>query len=57
MKPKNCKDKTAKKSVVLNAILVKEVTDGVPKKEKILWRLLTTNTIDNIEKVSQIINW
>lgn len=57
LKPKNCKDKTAKKSVVLNAILVKEVTDGVPEKERILWRLLTTHTIDNVEKVSQIINW
>lgn len=57
LKPKNCKDKTAKKSITLNAILVKEVTDDVAEKDRILWRLLTTHDIDSVEKVSQIIVW
>jgi hypothetical protein len=57
LKPKNCKDKTAKKSITLNAIFVKEVTDDVPEKDRILWRLLTTHDIDNVENVRQIIVW
>lgn len=43
IRPKNCTDKKAKKSIILNGILVKEITEGVAEKDLILWRLLTTH--------------
>ncbi|MES2615290.1 MAG: IS4 family transposase [Bdellovibrionota bacterium] len=57
LKPKNCKDKNAKKNIILNAILVREVTSGVPEKDRVLWRLLTTHDIKNAMDVCQIITW
>lgn len=57
LKPVNCKDKLAKKSIILNAIFVKEITADVPDKERIHWRLLTTHDTDGAEKVRQIITW
>jgi hypothetical protein len=57
LKPKNCTDKTASKSVNLNAILVNEVTPNIPEKDRIKWRLLTTHNIENAENVRKIIFW
>jgi hypothetical protein len=57
LKPASCKDKEAKKSINLNAILVKEITDGLTEKDRILWKLLTTHEIVNAKNVHQIISW
>jgi hypothetical protein len=57
IRPKNCTDKKAKKSIILNGILVKEVTEGVAEKDLILWRLLTTHCVSNVVDAIQIINW
>jgi hypothetical protein len=43
LKPLKHYDKKAKKSIKLNAILVKEVTKEIPEEERIAWRLLTTH--------------
>ncbi|MGE5353817.1 MAG: IS4 family transposase [Acidobacteriota bacterium] len=46
------------KSLRLRAIEVKEVTSSVPKGEKpILWRLLTTHTLESLEKIMDVIKW
>lgn len=57
LKSKNCKDKRAKNSVPLVGILVKEVTDGVPEKDRVLWRLMTSHKINNAEDARKIIIW
>lgn len=57
LKPKNCTDKKAKKSIILQGILVKEVTEGVNEKDRIIWRLLTTHKIDNAQEARQVIIW
>jgi hypothetical protein len=56
-KPKDCNDKNAKETVILNAIQVKEITEGVLENDRILWRILTTHEISTNEDVLKIIFW
>jgi Transposase DDE domain len=47
-----------KKAIELHSILVKEQQNSVPDGEQpILWRLLTTHTIQTIEQANQCIEW
>jgi hypothetical protein len=54
-RPQTCSDRTAR-SVRLRAIDVREVK--APRgEEPIHWRLLTTHTVDNVDKARQVIAW
>jgi hypothetical protein len=55
-RPKTCSDRTAPRSVRLTAIDVREVK--APRgEERIHWRLLTTHTVDDVDKARQVIDW
>jgi hypothetical protein len=55
-RPKTCSDRTAPRSVRLTAIDVREVK--APRgEEPIHWRLLTTHTVDDVDKARQVIAW
>ena len=55
-RPKTCSDRSAPRSVRLTAIDVREVKP--PRgEEPIHWRLLTTHTVDDIDKARQVIAW
>jgi hypothetical protein len=42
----------------LRAIEVREISSSVPKGEKpILWRLLTTHTLESLQKIMDVIKW
>ena len=55
-RPKTCSDRTAPRSVRLTAIDVCQVK--APRgEEPIHWRLLTTHTVDDVDKARQVIAW
>ena len=55
-RPKTCSDRRAPRSVRLTAIDVREVKP--PRgEEPIHWWLLTTHTVDDIDKARQVIDW
>jgi Transposase DDE domain len=55
-RPQTCSDRTAPRGVRLTAIDVREVK--APRgEEPIHWRLLTTHTVDDVDKARQVIAW
>lgn len=55
-RPKTCSDRTAPRYVRLTAIDVREVK--APRgEEPIHWRLLTTHTVNDVDKARQVIAW
>jgi len=57
-RPKNCSNKSASPSLVLNAIDVVEEANTVVGKEKAVhWRLLTTHDVRTVEQACQCIEW
>lgn len=58
VRPAHCRDKTAKESIRLWAVEVRERADSVMgKEEPIHWRLLTTHRIDSVEQALQMVDW
>jgi len=57
LRPQNYKNRSPNESILLNAILVKETTETVLEKDRIVWRLLTTHTLNEVNEVRQIITW
>lgn len=57
LRPQNYKARSPNKNITLNGILVKEVTEGVAEKDRVLWRLLTTHKLNDPNTVRQIIIW
>lgn len=57
-RPKQCKDKAAKKQIKLYAIEVRERAESVAEgEEPVHWRLLTTHRIDSVTDALQIVDW
>jgi hypothetical protein len=58
LKPGNCRDKKAAKSIRLQAIDVREARESVVDgEEPIHWRLMTTHEIFDIEDAKRIVQW
>lgn len=58
VKPSNCRDKTAQKSIKLWVVEVKEQKDSViGNEEPIHWRLFTTHPIMSVEDALQLVDW
>lgn len=58
MRPAQCRDKGAQKSIKLWAVEVRESADSVIGQEApIHWRLLTTHRIDSVEQALQMVDW
>lgn len=55
-RPTSCSDRQASAEIALFAIEAREI-DPPPGQPAILWRLLTTHTLDSIEKAITVIAW
>jgi hypothetical protein len=58
LKPGNCTDKEASKSIKLRAVDVREIKESViDGEEPIHWRLMTTHEISSMEDAVRIVRW
>jgi hypothetical protein len=55
-RPKSCSDRQASPEINLFAIEAREI-DPPPGQKPILWRLLTTHPVDDVEKAVTVIGW
>lgn len=57
-RPRQCRDKAAKKQIKVYAIEVKERAQSVAEgEEPVHWRLLTTHRVESVEDALQLVDW
>ncbi len=56
-KSDTCTDKSLPKQLALTAVEVREIPSTPMTEKPVLWRLLTTHSVENMAKAIQIIDW